>query len=65
MIRNMFEGEVGPRRDVVLLNAAAALVVTGNAGDFREAASMAARAISSGAAREKLERLIAFINARS
>ena len=64
LIRSLFDGEVGPRRDVVLMNAAAALVVAGNAGDFREAASMAARAISSGAAKEKLERLIAFINAK-
>jgi anthranilate phosphoribosyltransferase len=64
LIRNLFDGEVGPRRDVVLMNAAAALVVAGKAGDFREAASVAARAISSGAAREKLERLITFINAK-
>lgn len=64
LIRNLFDGKVGPRRDVVLMNAAAALVVAGKAGDFREAASMAARAISSGAAKEKLERLITFINAK-
>ena len=65
LIRNLFEGELGARRDVVLMNAAAALVVTGNAGDFREGVSMAARAISSGAAREKLERLVAFTNIKS
>jgi anthranilate phosphoribosyltransferase len=65
LIRNLFDGEVGPRRDVVLLNAAAALVVSGNAGDFREATALAAQAISSGVATEKLEKLIAFTNAKS
>lgn len=62
LIRSLFEDEAGPRREVVVLNAAAALVVTGRAGDFREAAILAARAISSGAAREKLQQLIAFTN---
>jgi anthranilate phosphoribosyltransferase len=65
LIRSLFEGEAGPRSDVVVMNAAAALVVTDVAGNFREAAVLAARAISSGAAREKLERLIAFTNSRS
>ena len=60
LIRALFQGQAGPRRDVVVMNAAAALVVTGMAGNFREAADLAARAISSGAAREKLDRLIAF-----
>jgi anthranilate phosphoribosyltransferase len=59
-IRRLFEGETGPRRDVVLLNSAAALVVAGVAQDFREAASLAARALSSGAALEKLEQLKSF-----
>jgi len=62
LIHSLFEGESGPRRDVVVMNAAAALVVAGIAGDFREAAALAARAISSGAARDKLERFIAFTN---
>jgi anthranilate phosphoribosyltransferase len=60
LIRAVFDGQEGPRRDVVVMNAAAALVVAGLAGNFREAAHLAARAISSGAAKEKLERLIAF-----
>jgi anthranilate phosphoribosyltransferase len=64
-IRKIFQGEEGPRRDVVVLNAAAALVVTGLAGDFREGAGLAAHAISSGAAREKLDRLAAFTNNHS
>ena len=62
LIRNIFEGELGPRRDVVILNAAAALVVTGIATDFREAASLAAESLSSGAALEKLGRLKSFTN---
>jgi anthranilate phosphoribosyltransferase len=60
LIRNIFEGETGPRRDVVLANAAAALVVAGIAGNFRDAAALAAQALSSGAALQKLERLKSF-----
>jgi anthranilate phosphoribosyltransferase len=63
MIRRLFEGETGPRRNVVVMNAAAALVVTGITATFREAAAMAAHALSSGAALEKFERLKAFANA--
>ena len=53
-------GEQGPRRNVVLLNAAAALVAGGAAGDFEEGLQRAAEAIDSGRAREKLESLVAF-----
>ena len=63
LIREIFEGQTGPQRDAVLINAAAALVVTGIAGTFREAAALAARVLSSGAALEKLERLKFFTNA--
>jgi anthranilate phosphoribosyltransferase len=48
-------GDVGPRRDVVLLNAAAALLVSGRSPDLREAAREAAEAIDDGRA----ERLLA------
>jgi anthranilate phosphoribosyltransferase len=65
MIRRLFEGEGGPRRDVVLMNSAAALVVTGLAADFREGAQLAAQAQSSGAALEKLEQLKRFTNESS
>ncbi len=61
-IRKLFEGESGPRCDVVVMNSAAALVVTGIAPTFREAAALAAQALSSGAALEKLERLKSFTN---
>jgi anthranilate synthase/phosphoribosyltransferase len=57
-------GEQGPRRDVVLLNAAAALVAGGTAGDFEEGLQQAAEAIDSGSAREKLEGLVAFSQAQ-
>jgi anthranilate synthase/phosphoribosyltransferase len=56
-------GERGPRRDVVLFNAAAALVAGGAAGDFEEGLQRAAEAIDSGSAREKLESLVAFSQA--
>jgi anthranilate phosphoribosyltransferase len=60
IIRRILEGESGPRRDIVRINAAAALVATGTAADFREGAQRAAEAIDSGAALAKLEALIAF-----
>jgi|SRR5271169_6892622 len=63
LIRSLFEGETGPRRDVVLMNSAAALVVTGIAETFPDAVSLAAHALSSGAALEKLEGLKSFTNA--
>jgi anthranilate phosphoribosyltransferase len=57
LIRSLFEGEAGPRLDIVLVNAAAALVVTGLADDFRAATTLARRAITSRAATEKLDQL--------
>jgi anthranilate phosphoribosyltransferase len=48
IVRAVLGGEAGPRRDVVLLNAAAALVVCGRARDLREGARMAAEAIDDG-----------------
>ena len=59
LTRQVLAGELGPRRDVVLLNAAAALLVGGLAQDLREGMALAARAIDSGAARERLEALVA------
>jgi anthranilate phosphoribosyltransferase len=53
----ILEGEKGPQRDVVLLNAAAALIVAGVAKDFPEGLEMAAEAIDSSAALKKLEAL--------
>ena len=55
--RGVLEGSRGPRRDVVLLNAAAALRVAGKAGDLREGVSLAAAAIDSGGALRLVDRL--------
>jgi len=56
--RAILEGEKGPRRDIVVLNAAAALVVGGKTSSLKEGIAMAEEAIDSGRAREKLELLI-------
>lgn len=55
-IRGILAGSGGAARDIVLLNAAAALIVGGRAGDLREAAVLAARAIDTGAAADLLVR---------
>jgi anthranilate phosphoribosyltransferase len=52
---SILDGEQGARRDLVLLNAAAALVVGGCAEDLRDGLERARRSIDSGAARAKLE----------
>lgn len=58
--REILGGARGPRRDIVIVNAAAALVAAGKACGFREGAALAADSIDSGAARAKLEALAAF-----
>ncbi|HKP57160.1 MAG TPA: anthranilate phosphoribosyltransferase [Polyangiales bacterium] len=55
VIRAVLAGERGPRRDVVVINAAAALFVAERVGSLREGAAMAAESIDSGAAQRKLE----------
>jgi anthranilate phosphoribosyltransferase len=55
----VLEGETGPRRDIVLLNAAAALVAADLAPDLATGIAMAADSIDSGAARAKLACLVA------
>jgi anthranilate phosphoribosyltransferase len=55
--REVLAGAPGPRRDVVVLNAAAALVVTGRAGDLRQGVRLSAEALDTGRARELLERV--------
>ena len=60
IIRRVLEGKPGPARDIVVVNAAAALVAAGIAANFREAAGLASFVISSGAASEKLASLAAF-----
>jgi anthranilate phosphoribosyltransferase len=58
MIRAVLEGQRGPARDIVLLNAAAALWIAERADQPATAAAMAAHAIDSGAARDLLARLV-------
>jgi anthranilate phosphoribosyltransferase len=65
LMRELLAGAHGPLRDVVLLNAAAALVVAGRAEDLRRGAGIAAAAIDGGAARQVLERLVAMTNTSS
>jgi anthranilate phosphoribosyltransferase len=56
--REILGGEPGARRDVVLLNAAAALEVAGVVASIEDGLAMAARSIDSGAARSALERWV-------
>jgi anthranilate phosphoribosyltransferase len=60
LIREVLSGKKSARRDVVLLNAAAALVAAGRADHLRDALPLAAEAIDSGAAAQKLDALIKF-----
>ena len=62
LIREVLEGKKSARRDVVLLNAAAALVAAGRADHLRDAVPMGEKAIDSGAAAEKLRNLAQFSN---
>jgi anthranilate phosphoribosyltransferase len=62
IFRAVLSGEPGPRRDVVLLNAAAGLVAGGLADDLPHGLTLAAQSIDSGAAQSKLEALIAYTN---
>ncbi len=55
-------GEKGPRRDVVLVNAGAALVAAGVARDFSGGIEMARASIDEGRAKEKLEAYVRFTN---
>jgi anthranilate phosphoribosyltransferase len=63
IIRAILNGEKSPRRDVVLLNAAAALVAAGRADRIGEAIPLAVQSIDSGAAAEKLAALARFTSA--
>ena len=62
IIRKILAGEKSPRRDIVLMNAAAALVAAGKADSLAEAMPLAAQSIDSGAARKKLDALAEFTN---
>ena len=59
----ILQGELGPQRDIVLVNSAAALVAAGDTTDLREAIQLAAKSIDSGAAWTKLQQLAKFSQA--
>ncbi len=58
MMLRVLRGERGPRRDIVLLNAAAAIVVGGKARDLHEGIAIAANTIDSGRAYDKVVQLV-------
>ncbi len=61
-LSNLLDGEHGAYRDIVLFNAAAALIVADKAQDLRAGVKLAAEAIDSGAARNVLKKLVACSN---
>jgi anthranilate phosphoribosyltransferase len=58
--RNILNGEKGPKRNVVLINASAALVAAGQVEDLKQGIRMAETAIDDGAAANKMEALIKY-----
>ena len=59
ILTDLLDGRQGPRRDVVLLNAACVLVAAGRASGIPEGIAVAAESVDSGAARGRLDTLIA------
>jgi anthranilate phosphoribosyltransferase len=62
ILRELLDGAAGPRRDIVIANAAAALLVSERAADLKSAVAMATESIDSGSARRKLEQILEFTN---
>jgi anthranilate phosphoribosyltransferase len=60
IIRDILGGAKGPKRDIVVMNAAAALVAGARARELPEGVEHAQKSLDSGAARERLDRLIGF-----
>ena len=61
--RQILEGKIrGPKRDIVLINSAASLLAANRATDLRDGIRQSAAAIDSGAALDKLDKLVAFSN---
>jgi anthranilate phosphoribosyltransferase len=59
IVRELLDGQTGPRRALAVLNAGAALLVAGKATDLEEGVRLAEQAIDSGAARQTMERFVA------
>lgn len=64
-VRQVLAGNLGPHRDIVILNAGAALVVAGRAGDLSAGIELAAAAIDDGRAEATLDALVAVSTAQS
>ena len=60
IIMDILEGDKGPKRDIAVLNAAAAFVAAGRDSDFKSGVGRATDAIDSGKAKTKLDDLVAF-----
>jgi anthranilate phosphoribosyltransferase len=65
IVRKILGGEKSARRDVVLMNAAAALVAAGRREHLRDGATLAGESIDSGRALEKLNALVTFTSGHS
>ncbi|MBF0166559.1 MAG: anthranilate phosphoribosyltransferase [Alphaproteobacteria bacterium] len=61
-LMSLLDGVSGPYRDIVILNAAAALIVADKARDLKEGAALAAQAIDTGAAKATLQKLVQITN---
>jgi anthranilate phosphoribosyltransferase len=62
-LTDVLRGKPGPYRDVAILNAAAALIVAGRATDLKDGLVLASKAIDSGEAQGRLDRLVTVSNA--
>jgi anthranilate phosphoribosyltransferase len=65
VVRAVFDGAGGPKREAVLLNAAGAIAASGGARDLADGYRLASLAVDTGAAGERLEQLIAFSRERA
>lgn len=63
IIRSVFDGQAGPARDIIAVNAAAALLAAERVSTLRAGVDQASQAISSGAAKDLVERLSRFTQA--
>lgn len=61
-IRRLLDGETGPYRDIVMLNAAASFIVAGKVDDLKAGVATAGELIDSGKTKETLEKLVAVSN---
>ncbi len=62
IIHSIFDGEKGPPRDIVALNAGAAIYVSGISESIKDGVGLAQRVIDSGDAKKKLQQLIDYTN---